>query len=96
MGGLERASGNMHMTRFFEFLDKIEEMIFADGLAQVTAWILFIGGIIAWPITAKTMFKHEPQGILGLSFLAIIYTGYQILQYMHKQKKLEKKVDKSD
>jgi hypothetical protein len=60
MDGLERASGNMHTTRFFEFLDKIEEMIFADGLAQITAWILFIGGIIAWPITAKTMFKHEP------------------------------------
>lgn len=86
----------MRLTRFFEFLDKIEEILFTDGLAQVTAWILFIGGIIAWPITAKTIFKNEQQGILGLSYIAIIYTGYQILQYMHKQKKLEKKVDKGD
>lgn len=87
--------GNMHLTRFSEKLDRIEEIIFADRVAQITAWILFLGGIIAWPFTAKTIFRHEQQGILGLSFLAIIYTGYQILQYMHKNKKLEKKVDES-
>ena len=86
----------MHMTRCFDLLDKIEEWIFADKVAQLTAWILFIGGMIAWPLTAKTVFKNEQQGILGLSFIAIIYTGYQILQYMHKQKKLERKVDESN
>lgn len=80
----------MPMTQFF---DRIEEKIFDDGVAQITAWILFIGGIVAWPVTAMTIFKKEQQGILGLSFLAIIYTGYQILQYMHKNKKLEEKVD---
>lgn len=77
------------------FFDRIEEIIFADRVAQITAWVLFLGGIIAWPLTATTVFKDEQQGILGLSFLAIIYTGYQILQYMHKNKKLEKKVENS-
>ncbi len=38
----------------------------------VAAWVLLIGSIVGWPATALTVFRDEPQGILGLSFLAII------------------------
>lgn len=38
----------------------------------IAAWILLIGSIIGWPLGALTIFRHEPQGVLGLSFLAII------------------------
>lgn len=34
--------------------------------------MLLAGSIIGWPIGALTIFRDEPQGVLGLSFLAII------------------------
>lgn len=45
----------------------------------VFAWVLLIGSIIGWPATALTIFRQEPQGILGLSWLAIILTSIDIL-----------------
>ncbi len=44
-----------------------------------SALALLIIATIAWPITAFTVFKDEPQGILGLSYLAIILTALDIL-----------------
>lgn len=38
----------------------------------IAAWCLLVGSIIGWPVGALTVFRDEPQGILGLSFLAII------------------------
>lgn len=38
----------------------------------IAAWGLLIGSTIGWPLGALTVFRHEPQGVLGLSFLAII------------------------
>jgi uncharacterized membrane protein YfcA len=38
----------------------------------IAAWVLLIGSTIGWPLGALTVFRHEPQGVLGLSFLAII------------------------
>jgi hypothetical protein len=29
--------------------------------------------VIAWPITSLTVFAAEPQGVLALSWLALIY-----------------------
>lgn len=43
------------------------------------AFILLSFAVIGWPLTAFTIFKHEPQGILGLSWLAIILTSVDIL-----------------
>lgn len=50
-----------------------------NKLRIIGAWILLIGSIVAWPITAMTIFKQEPQGILGLSWAAIILTAVDIL-----------------
>lgn len=42
-------------------------------------WALVIGSAVGWPLTALTIFSEEPQGILGLSWLAILLTGVDIL-----------------
>jgi hypothetical protein len=38
----------------------------------IFSWVCVIGFTVAWPVTALTIFRHEPQGILGLSYLALI------------------------
>jgi len=40
---------------------------------------LVVISVIGWPITALTIFKDEPQGILGLSWAAILLTAVDIL-----------------
>jgi hypothetical protein len=45
----------------------------------VVAWCLLIGSVIAWPITALTVFRNEPQGVLGLSYLALIIESASLL-----------------
>lgn len=42
-------------------------------------WSLVIISVIGWPLTALTVFSEEPQGILGLSWLAILLTAVDIL-----------------
>lgn len=68
----------------------IEDRAFDSHLAELIAWVAFLGGFVAWPVTAFTIFRDEPQGILGLSWVAVIYTGYQILQASHMHRKLVK------
>jgi uncharacterized membrane protein YfcA len=43
------------------------------------AWVLLVGSIIGWPVTALTVAREEPQFVLGLSWLAIILTAVDIL-----------------
>lgn len=62
------------------FLDAVEDRIFGKNVVQLIAWCMFLGGLIGWPATALTIFSDEPQGVLGLSWLAVIFTGYQVLQ----------------
>jgi hypothetical protein len=43
----------------------------------IQVWIAFnalclVGFTIAWPVTALTTFSDEPQGVLGLSYIALI------------------------
>lgn len=45
----------------------------------IAAWILLIGTAIGWPVGALTIFRHEPQGVLGLSFLALIVEAGSLL-----------------
>lgn len=53
----------------------------------IGAWVLLVGSLIGWPVTALTVFKDEPQGILGLSFLAIILEAASLLtsSQVHEQ-----------
>lgn len=43
------------------------------------AWGLMVLSAIAWPFTSVTVFRDEPQGVLALSWLAIMLTGLDIL-----------------
>lgn len=45
----------------------------------VAAWVLLIVSIIGWPLTAMTIFRHEPQGVLGLSWGSIILQAAELL-----------------
>ncbi len=48
-------------------------------LRTLLAWILLLGSIIGWPVSALTWAREEPQFILGLSWLAIILTAADLL-----------------
>lgn len=43
------------------------------------SWVLLIGSILGWPLSALTFARHEPQFILGLSWLAITLTAADLL-----------------
>lgn len=43
------------------------------------AWILLVGSLVGWPVTALTVAKDEPQFILGLSWFAITLTSLDVL-----------------
>ena len=42
-------------------------------------WVCFLGPLVAWPVTALTVWRDEPPGTFALSWLAIIATGLNIL-----------------
>lgn len=43
------------------------------------ALVLFFGSLIGWPVSALTFAKDEPQFVLGLSWLAITLTAWDIV-----------------
>lgn len=45
----------------------------------IFAWVLLVGSLVAWPISALTVAKSEPQFVLGLSFLAIVIEAANLL-----------------
>jgi hypothetical protein len=49
-------------------------------LEVLLAWVLLIGSLIGWPVSALTWAKEEPQFILGLSWLAISLTALDLLK----------------
>lgn len=50
------------------------------NVRRVIAWVMLIGGVVMWPVSALTWAKDEPQFVLGLSFLAIILEGFNGVQ----------------
>jgi uncharacterized membrane protein YfcA len=45
---------------------------------RIALWTLVASGI-GWPVAALTVARNEPQFVLGLSFLAITFTAWDIL-----------------
>lgn len=43
------------------------------------AWVLLVGSLIGWPLSALTLAAGEPQFVLGLSWLAIALTALDVL-----------------
>ena len=56
------------------------------------AWVLLIGSLIGWPLSAMTVARDEPPFILGLSWLAITLTAMDLL----KTSRVHKDADDSD
>lgn len=50
---------------------------------------LLVASTILWPITALTIFRDEQQGILGLSFFAIIITCVDIIATTDVRKEVD-------
>lgn len=50
------------------------------------SWVMLVGCVIMWPIAALTWARHEPQFVLGLSFLALIYEAFNAIQISHDVK----------
>jgi hypothetical protein len=44
------------------------------------AWVLLIGSLIGWPLSALTWARDEPPFILGLSWMAITLTAMDLLK----------------
>lgn len=45
----------------------------------LAAWVLLVGSLIGWPLSAFTWARSEPPFVLGLSWLAIIMTSADLL-----------------
>jgi uncharacterized membrane protein YfcA len=48
-------------------------------LRVIAAWVLLIGAIVGWPLSALTVASTEPPFVLGLSWLAIILESSSLL-----------------
>jgi hypothetical protein len=44
------------------------------------AWLLLVGSLVGWPLSALTVAREEPQFVLGLSWLAITLTAADLLK----------------
>lgn len=48
-------------------------------IRTIAAWVLLIGSIVGYPISALTIAKTEPPVVLFLSWFAIILTSADLL-----------------
>lgn len=61
-------------------IDWYSEPLKVSPVARIRfAWTLLILSVVLWPVLALTVLRDEPQGVLGLSFLAITFTAVDIL-----------------
>lgn len=52
---------------------------------------IIVGSLIGWPVSALSVAKEEPQIILAISWLALIFSGYSSLVAALVDKKLDDK-----
>lgn len=50
-----------------------------DDVIVRFSWTLVAVCVVAWPVTALTVWRDQPQGVMALSWVAIILTGVQTL-----------------
>jgi len=55
---------------------QFEEWMRDTRVQKGMAYLFFFGGLIGWPISAMTWATEEPPFVLGLSWLALIISGY--------------------
>jgi hypothetical protein len=59
-------------------------------------WFLLVSSTIGWPVCQFTVAKNEPPVILGISFLALIFSALTAIwvEEQNNNKKIEAKLDK--
>lgn len=63
-------------------MDKLLRRFSSERARKIRTYLAFfflIGSIIGWPLSALTVAKGEPQFVLGLSWLAIAITAWDVL-----------------
>jgi hypothetical protein len=53
--------------------------ITSPAVQQGVAWIIILGSLIGWPVSAFTVAKGEPPILLAISWLALTFGGYGAL-----------------
>jgi len=55
------------------------------------AWVLLVGSLVGYPVSAMTIARSEPPVVLGLSWFAITLTAADLLstQQVHKKQQDE-------
>lgn len=53
------------------------------------AWLLLGGSLLGWPVSAFTFAREEPQVVLGLSWLAITLTAWDVVSTTDVRSKQE-------
>lgn len=56
-------------------LDRLRD----PGARVRAAWWMFGLCVVLWPATSLTIFSTEPQGVLGLSWIALILNALNIV-----------------
>jgi uncharacterized membrane protein YfcA len=64
----------------------------------IVGWVFLVASLIGWPLSALTVARDEPQFILGLSWLAIAFTAFDIVisTTVNKEVSDKKKDDASE
>jgi hypothetical protein len=55
-------------------------------MRKTIAWTMLVGGIVTWPVAMLTFASDEQPVTLSLSFLALIYEGFNAVQVAGQQK----------
>lgn len=55
----------------------------------VIAWCLMAFAAVSWPVASLTFAKSEPQFILALSELALLYEAFNALQNAYDRRNQE-------
>ena len=50
-----------------------------DRARTVAAWVLLVGCLLGWPVSALTLARGEPQFVLGLSWMALVIESANLL-----------------
>lgn len=45
------------------------------NVKKAMAWVMLVGSVVSWPLASFVFAKDEPQFVIALSELALIYTA---------------------
>lgn len=61
----------------------------STDIVIAASWAVLVVSVVGWPVTALTVFRDEQQGILGLSWFALIYSAANTLLTAYTKREAE-------